>query len=81
MSRVRPSRRRPADDLTDRQRALLEALERLHRTRGYAPTLRELGEEVGLASVGSVHHHVRVLEQRGLVDRTPGCHRTLQVAG
>ncbi len=67
------------DDLTVRQRALLEALRRLHRARGYPPSIRELGEAVGLASTSSVHRHVRILEQRGLVERRDGAHRTLRV--
>jgi repressor LexA len=67
------------DDLTTRQRALLDALRRLHRTRGYAPSIRELGEAVGLASTSSVYHHVRILEERGLVERRKGAHRTLRV--
>lgn len=67
------------DDLTTRQRALLDALRRLHRTQGYAPSIRELGEAVGLASTSSVYHHVRILEQRGLIERRRGAHRTLRV--
>jgi repressor LexA len=67
------------DDLTTRQRALLDALRRLHRTRGYAPSIRELGGAVGLASTSSVYHHVRILEERGLVERRKGAHRTLRV--
>jgi repressor LexA len=66
------------DDLTVRQRAVLDALRRLHREHGYAPSIRELGEEVGLTSTSSVHRHVRILEQRGLVDHRAGSHRTLR---
>ncbi len=66
-------------DLTTRQRALLDALHRLHRTQGYAPSIRELGAAVGLASTSSVHRHVRILEQRGLVEHRQGTHRTLRV--
>jgi repressor LexA len=65
-------------DLTARQRELLAALDRLHRTNGYPPSLRELGAATGLSSAASVHHHVKILEARGLVDRLPGAHRTLR---
>jgi DNA-binding MarR family transcriptional regulator len=67
------------DDLTVRQRALLDALHRLHRTQGYAPSIRELGDAVGLTSTSSVHRHVRILEQRGLVERRERTPRTLRV--
>jgi repressor LexA len=64
-------------DLTGRQRQVLSALRRLHERAAFAPTLRELGAEVGLSSTSSVHAHVRVLEARGLVERSPGQPRTL----
>lgn len=65
-------------DLTRRQRQVLAALRRLHERTGVAPTLREIGDEVGLASASSVFAHVRVLETRGLVERRPGSPRTLR---
>jgi repressor LexA len=65
-------------DLTRRQREVLTALRRLHDRSGVAPTLREIGAEVGLRSASSVVAHVRVLEARGLAERTPGCPRTLR---
>jgi repressor LexA len=65
-------------DLTRRQRQVLAALRRMHEGAGFAPTLRELGAEVGLSSTSSVHAHVRVLEARGLVERNPGQPRTLR---
>lgn len=66
------------EDLTDRQRDLLEALHRLHAQQGYAPSIRELGDAVGLASTSSVHRHVRILSQRGLVEHRAGAPRTLR---
>jgi repressor LexA len=66
------------DDLTLRQRALLEALRRLHAQHGHAPSLRELGDAVGLASTSSVHRHVRILVEHGLVERREGAPRTLR---
>jgi repressor LexA len=65
-------------DLTERQRELLAALQRLHRLHGYSPSMRELGDAVGVASTSTVHHHVTILAQRGLVERQPGTHRTLR---
>lgn len=66
------------NDLTVRQRDLLEALHRLRAQHGYAPSIRELGDAVGLASTSSVHRHVRVLAQRGLVEHREGAPRTLR---
>ncbi|MEX1164562.1 MAG: hypothetical protein WEB03_13395 [Nitriliruptor sp.] len=65
-------------DLTRRQRQVLAALRRLHEHSGVPPTLREIGAEVGLSSASSVIAHVRVLEERGLAERVPGCPRTLR---
>jgi repressor LexA len=67
-------------DLTARQRELLAALERLHRLHGYSPSMRELGDAVGVSSTSTVHHHVTILAERGLVERLPGTHRTLRPA-
>lgn len=65
-------------DLTKRQRQVLAALERLSMDNGFAPTLREIASEVGLASASSVHHHVRVLEEAELVERRAGCPRAIR---
>jgi repressor LexA len=43
------------EDLTQRQREVLAALQRLHDQHGFAPSLREVASEVGLASTSSVH--------------------------
>jgi repressor LexA len=68
------------EDLTQRQREVLEALRRLHDQHGFAPSLREVASEVGLASVSSVHAHVVKLADRGLVERRPGIPRTVRRA-
>jgi repressor LexA len=65
------------EDLTKRQREVLEALRRLHDQHGFAPSLREVADEVGLASVSSVHAHVAKLTERGLVERRPRQPRTV----
>src|SRR6266571_1652317 len=54
---------------THRQREILEAI-RTHVARhGRAPTLMEIARRVGLASVSTVHKHLELLEERGLVRR------------
>jgi repressor LexA len=66
------------EDLTKRQREVLEALRRLHDQHGFAPSLREVASEVGLASASSVHHHVVRLEEHGLIERRPRQPRTVR---
>jgi repressor LexA len=65
-------------DMTARQREVLDALRRLHDQHGFAPSLREVASEVGLASASSVHHHLRRLEARGLVERRAGQPRSVR---
>jgi len=67
----------PDLQLTRRQQQVLAALERLHERDGFAPSLRELAAEVGVASASTVLHHVRVLERRGVVERRPHAARTV----
>ena len=62
----------PRSSLTDRQVQVLAAIRRLTEQTGYPPTLREIGGAVGLASASSVLHHVRALEDAGLLTRSAG---------
>jgi len=48
-------------------------------TRGYPPSIREMGEAVGLASSSSVAHQLRALEQKGFLRRDPNRPRALEV--
>jgi SOS-response transcriptional repressor LexA len=70
-------------DLTDRQREVLLAVLELSRAdRG--PSLKELGERVGLASTWAVRRHLDILERRGFIARTPktvGGIKALSVSG
>jgi repressor LexA len=66
-----------AEDLTGRRREVLEALRRLTARDGHPPTLREVADDVGLASPSSVLHHVRVLATEGHVELRPGRPRTI----
>lgn len=63
--------------VTKRQKELLDYLRRHIRDRGYAPTLGEIGRHFGLASVATVHKHLRNLEAKGLVARDAGRSRAL----
>ncbi len=59
------------DDLTTRQRRILEFIGSTVRERGYPPTVREIGEAVGLTSSSSVHSQLANLERRGLLHKDP----------
>jgi repressor LexA len=55
------------DDITGRQRRILEFIRTAVRDRGYPPTVREIGEAVGLTSSSSVHSQLANLERKGLL--------------
>jgi repressor LexA len=69
------------DDITARQRRIIEFIRKTVRERGYPPTVREIGEAVGLASSSSVHAQLANLEKRGLVRRDPTKPRAMELRG
>ena len=71
----------PADShgLTRRQRRILEVIKDAVDSRGYPPSIREMGESVGLASSSSVAHQLKMLEQKGFLRRDPHRPRALEV--
>jgi repressor LexA len=58
-------------ELTARQRRILDYIESTVRDRGYPPTVREIGEAVGLTSSSSVHSQLENLQRMGLLHRDP----------
>ena len=72
----------PADEsgLTPRQRAILTVIRETVETRGYPPSVREIGEGVGLTSPSSVAHQLGTLERMGYLRRDPNRPRALVVA-
>jgi repressor LexA len=71
----------PADahGLTPRQHRILEVIKEAVDHRGYPPSIREMGEAVGLASSSSVAHQLKMLEQKGFLRRDPNRPRALEV--
>ncbi|HEX9377131.1 MAG TPA: transcriptional repressor LexA [Actinomycetota bacterium] len=59
------------DDLTARQRRILEYIRSANRERGYPPTVREIGEAVGLTSSSSVHSQLEKLQRKGFLHKDP----------
>lgn len=66
-------------DLTSRQRAILEFITRTHKERGYPPSVREIGEAVGLQSPSSVHAQLATLAERGYLRKDPTRPRAIVV--
>jgi repressor LexA len=65
--------------LTERQRQILDFLTSYLEQHGYPPTVREIGEAVGLASPSTVHAHLANLERAGLLRRDPTKPRALEL--
>ncbi len=74
----RPGTRRRSS-LSDKQRAILEFVQRSVASRGYPPSMREIGDAVGLASLSSVTHQLGQLELSGYLRRDPNRPRALEV--
>jgi repressor LexA len=67
------------DGLTDRQRLVLETIKESVESRGYPPSMREIGERVGLTSPSSVAHQLTTLERKGYLRRDPNRPRAIEV--
>jgi repressor LexA len=67
------------DGLTQRQRRVLEVIRDSIDRRGYPPSVREIGEAVGLSSASSVAHQLSVLQRKGWLRRDPNRPRALDV--
>ncbi len=62
---------------TERQARILEVIREFTVQRGYPPSVREIGERVGLSSSSTVQSHLKSLEKRGLIHRDPTKPRAL----
>ena len=67
------------DELSDRQAKILDFIRYVTRVRNYPPSVREIGEAVGLSSSSTVHNHLNQLERRGLIKRDASKSRTVQL--
>ncbi|GGO07349.1 transcriptional repressor LexA [Saccharibacillus kuerlensis] len=64
-----------------RQQAILEFIRTEVKSKGYPPSVREIGEAVGLASSSTVHGHLDRLEKKGLIRRDPTKPRAIELLG
>lgn len=67
------------EELTRRQREILDFIKGEIARRGYPPSVREIGEAVGLSSSSTVHSHLAALEAKGCIRRDPSKPRALEV--
>ena len=65
--------------LTDRHRGILDFIVKNMRERGYPPSVREIGEAVGLSSSATVHNHLAALQKLGYLRRDPTKPRAIEV--
>ncbi|GMU61372.1 MAG: LexA repressor [Myxococcaceae bacterium] len=57
------------EDITDRQKEILQYIVRTSEDRGYPPTIREIGEEMDIRSTNGVNDHLKALERKGFLTR------------
>ena len=69
----------PTTTLTGKRREILEFIEQPMRERGYPPSVREIGEAVGLTSPSTVHTHLATLQRLGFLRRDPTKPRAIEV--
>lgn len=69
----------PDPRLTARQRKVLRVIREWVQEHGYPPSVREIGDAVGLQSTSSVHHQLRTLERKGYLRRDPNRTRAVDV--
>ena len=67
--------------LTTRQKSVLLHIHDTVKDRGYPPSIREIGDAVGLQSTSSVAHQLRTLEKKGFLTRDPHKPRAVDVHG
>ena len=79
VERNEPTGTRRRKSLSEKQLAILEMIQRSVASRGYPPSMREIGDAVGLASLSSVTHQLHQLELSGYLRRDPNRPRALEV--
>ena len=68
-------------DLTPRQQMIFNYIQKIIDERGYPPSVREIGEAVGLKSSSTVHSHLVNLEKRGYIRRDQTKPRAIEIIG
>lgn len=71
--------RKSPSEINKREKAIIKFLEREIATRGYPPSVREIGKAVGLSSTATVHGYLSRLEQKGYIKKESQKGRTLRL--
>ena len=79
MGKVIRVRRRKDGTLNKREKAILKAIEKSVEAKGYAPSVREIGKEVGLSSTATVHGYLERLQDTGYIRKEDNKGRTLKL--
>lgn len=66
-------------ELTDRQKQCLKAIDTYKRSQGYAPSVRQLCEALGGIGTNAVFNHLIALEVKGYIKRDPAVARSIQI--
>ena len=69
------------DNINKTQRAVFEYIKEVISDRGVAPSVREIGNAVGLRSTSTVQYNLNALEKAGYIERDPNLKRTIRLAG
>ncbi|HWP35317.1 MAG TPA: transcriptional repressor LexA [Thermodesulfobacteriota bacterium] len=76
---VEVERATPRRELTDKQRQILEYIIEMVRTRGYPPTIRQIGTRFKISSTNGVRTHLSALERKGYIRRAPWSARGIEL--
>lgn len=69
------------DKLSEKQNAIFQYIREIISERGLAPSVREIGEAVGLRSTSSVQYNLNILENAGYIKRDANLKRTIRICG
>jgi repressor LexA len=67
------------NNLTKRQKEILEFIKKYTNKKGYPPTVREIGKELGLSSTATIHSHLKRLENMGVIKREKEKNRAIEI--
>ena len=67
------------EELTDRQKDILQTIKKFIAKYGYPPTVREIGKELNLRSPATIHFHLKKIEEKGYIRKLGSKNRTIEL--